>query len=114
ARPLAYPRASPAPPLAICHAYCLYGRHIPAVCESPATSRTLSHAASPPHPTAEGSQIVSAPSITSEIETASAPRARSQARTPEEWVAEFAEGWGARRGPDAFVAHFRDLLADDV
>jgi len=57
---------------------------------------------------------VSAPSITSEIETASAPRARSQARTPEEWVAEFAEGWGARRGPDAFVAHFRDLLADDV
>ena len=38
----------------------------------------------------------------------------SRARTPDDWVASFAEGWRARRGPDTFVAHFRQLLAEDV
>jgi hypothetical protein len=57
--------------------------------------------------------------MTSEIDTATADRATSdaptaRARTPEEWVAGFAEGWRAPAGPDAFAAHFRQLLADDV
>jgi hypothetical protein len=30
------------------------------------------------------------------------------------WVAAFAEGWRAPAGPDAFIAHFRPLLASDV
>jgi hypothetical protein len=62
---------------------------------------------------------VSAPAMTSEIDTATADRATPhattpRARTPEEWVAGFAEGWRAPGGPDAFTAHFRQLLANDV
>jgi SnoaL-like domain len=62
---------------------------------------------------------VSAPGMTSEIDTATPDRATShattaRARTTEEWVAGFVEGWQARGGPDAFAAHFRQLLADDV
>jgi len=67
---------------------------------------------------------VSAPGMTSEIDTADADRRTTDpaglddptatARTPAEWVAGFAEGWRAPGGPDAFVAHFRALLADDV
>jgi SnoaL-like domain len=34
--------------------------------------------------------------------------------TAETWVAGFAEGWRAPVDPEAFVAHFRDLLAPDV
>ena len=34
--------------------------------------------------------------------------------TAETWVAGFAEGWRAPHSPDAFVEHFRDLLAVDV
>jgi hypothetical protein len=40
--------------------------------------------------------------------------AQPRVRTPERWVAEFDRGWRARRGADAFVAHFRGLLADDI
>jgi hypothetical protein len=67
---------------------------------------------------------VSAPGITSEIDTADSGRPATDqagpdgptatAGTPAEWVAGFAEGWRAPGGPDAFVAHFRQLLADDV
>jgi ketosteroid isomerase-like protein len=32
----------------------------------------------------------------------------------ETWVAGFAEGWRAPAGPDAFAAHFNELLAPDV
>jgi ketosteroid isomerase-like protein len=45
--------------------------------------------------------------------TATAPPPSAQ-RTAEEWVAGFAEGWRAPSGPDAFVAHFRPLLAPDI
>jgi ketosteroid isomerase-like protein len=38
----------------------------------------------------------------------------AEASRAQEWVASFAEGWRARRGPNAFVAHFRQLLAEDV
>jgi len=34
--------------------------------------------------------------------------------TAEEWVEGFAEGWRAPAGPDAFSAHFRELLAPEV
>jgi ketosteroid isomerase-like protein len=34
--------------------------------------------------------------------------------TAQEWVEGFAEGWRAPSGPDAFAAHFRELLAPDV
>lgn len=36
------------------------------------------------------------------------------ARTPEQWVAGFAEGWRAPAGPREFAEHFRPLLSDDV
>jgi ketosteroid isomerase-like protein len=32
----------------------------------------------------------------------------------QEWVDGFAAGWRAPSGPDAFAAHFRELLAPDV
>jgi ketosteroid isomerase-like protein len=32
----------------------------------------------------------------------------------EAWVAGFIEGWRAPAGPDAFAAHFREMLAPDV
>jgi ketosteroid isomerase-like protein len=35
-------------------------------------------------------------------------------RTAAEWVHGFSEGWRAPSGPNAFAAHFRDLLAPDV
>jgi SnoaL-like domain len=35
-------------------------------------------------------------------------------RTPEQWVAGFAEGWRSPTGPDAFVEHFRQLLSPDI
>jgi hypothetical protein len=71
---------------------------------------------------------VSAPGMTSEIDTVDTDRPppgptdpvadpdtpTATARTPEQWVARFAQGWRAPGGPDAFVAHFRQLLADDV
>lgn len=58
---------------------------------------------------------MSAPSMTSEqVDAAASTRTVPAARTPEQWVADFDEGWRARRGPDAFVAHFRRLLADDI
>jgi ketosteroid isomerase-like protein len=34
--------------------------------------------------------------------------------TAERWVEGFARGWRAPAGPDAFAAHFRELLAPDV
>src|SRR4051812_11439655 len=45
--------------------------------------------------------------------TATAPPPSSQL-TAEQWVAGFAEGWRAPSGADAFVAHFRPLLAPDI
>ena len=45
--------------------------------------------------------------------TATAPSPTAH-RTAEEWVAGFAEGWRAPTGPDAFVEHFRALLAPDI
>jgi hypothetical protein len=67
---------------------------------------------------------VSVPGMTSEIDRVGPDRPTTDpagpdtrtaiARSPEEWVAGFAEGWRAPGGPDAFVAHFRALLADDV
>lgn len=57
---------------------------------------------------------MSPPGMTVETNQAVADHAVSRARTPDDWVASFAEGWRARRGPDAFVAHFRQLLAEDV
>jgi ketosteroid isomerase-like protein len=40
-------------------------------------------------------------------------------RTPEQWVHAFAEGWRDRseigqRGAEAFIAHFREMLDEDV
>ena len=32
----------------------------------------------------------------------------------ESWVAGFAEGWRAPSGPEAFAAHFRDLLSPEI
>jgi hypothetical protein len=32
----------------------------------------------------------------------------------ERWLGEFARGWAARAGADAFIAHFRPMLAEDV
>lgn len=40
--------------------------------------------------------------------------APAAARTPEQWVAGFVEGWRAPVGPREFAEHFRPLLADDV
>jgi hypothetical protein len=61
---------------------------------------------------------VSAPSTTSKPHIADpyadTPRLTTASKTPEEWVADFAEGWRSPAGADAFVAHFRRLLADDV
>ena len=45
--------------------------------------------------------------------TATAPPPAQQ-HTAEEWVAGFAEGWRAPTSPEAFVEHFRRLLAPDV
>src|SRR4051794_1009101 len=36
------------------------------------------------------------------------------AEASERWLGAFAEGWGAGAGPDAFIAHFRPMLAEDV
>ncbi len=41
-------------------------------------------------------------------------RASEAGTDAQAWVASFAEGWRAPRGPDAFAAHFRDWLAPDV
>ncbi|MFI4989523.1 MAG: nuclear transport factor 2 family protein [Solirubrobacterales bacterium] len=57
---------------------------------------------------------MSSPGTTVEVDPVARSKSGSRARTPEEWVAGFAEGWRARRGPSAFVAHFRQLLAEDV
>src|SRR5438552_17453097 len=35
-------------------------------------------------------------------------------RSARDWVDGFKEGWRAPRGADAFIAHFRDMLADDI
>jgi hypothetical protein len=65
-------------------------------------------------PTSRRSEIVSPSGLAVETDPVVADHAVSRARTPDDWVASFAEGWRARRGPDAFVAHFRQLLAEDV
>jgi ketosteroid isomerase-like protein len=49
----------------------------------------------------------------SSTDTATAPPPSAH-RTPEQWVAGFAEGWRSPAGPDAFVEHFRPLLAPDI
>ena len=49
----------------------------------------------------------------STITAATAPSASAHS-TAESWVAGFIEGWREPHGPDAFVAHFRPMLAPDV
>jgi ketosteroid isomerase-like protein len=49
--------------------------------------------------------------------TTTAPVAASVAQADssvERWLAGFSEGWRAPRGPEAFAAHFRPMLAPDV
>jgi ketosteroid isomerase-like protein len=41
-------------------------------------------------------------------------RSQTGVRTTEEWVAAFAQGWRNLRGADALIAHFRELLHEDV
>ena len=40
--------------------------------------------------------------------------AKAPARSAEEWVEEFARGWRAPGGAEAFASHFREMLAEDV
>jgi SnoaL-like domain len=42
------------------------------------------------------------------------PVAVRTARTAREWVDGFTEGWRAPAGADGFIAHFREMLADDI
>ncbi|HWX74527.1 MAG TPA: nuclear transport factor 2 family protein, partial [Solirubrobacteraceae bacterium] len=46
--------------------------------------------------------------------TASKPFGAEAASAAERWVSGFIEGWRAPRGPEAFAAHFREMLAPDV
>jgi ketosteroid isomerase-like protein len=38
----------------------------------------------------------------------------AQGRSAEEWVREFTEGWREPRGADGFIAHFREILGEDI
>jgi hypothetical protein len=60
------------------------------------------------------SEIVSPSGLAVETDPVVADQVAARTRTTDDWVASFAEGWRARRGPDAFIAHFRRLLAEDV
>jgi hypothetical protein len=44
----------------------------------------------------------------------STARVPAGARATADWVRAFADGWRAPRGADAFIAHFREILDEDV
>ncbi len=46
--------------------------------------------------------------------TTSASADRSVAEISERWLHRFETGWAAGAGPEAFIAHFRPMLAEDV
>src|SRR5689334_1277438 len=50
----------------------------------------------------------------SEMTAASLSPGPAVAGTPERWLGQFRDGWAAGAGAEAFIAHFRPLLAEDV